>query len=153
MGYHPVDVHVGSRLRQRRSLLGMSQTALGRAAGVTFQQVQKYERGANRMGASRLFEFATVLDVPVDYFFAELATGTPRRSKPKGGLAPDRATRAQPELDLLSRRETLVLVRAYYEVRPEMLRRKLRTLIEGLANGFPQPRKPRLRNRQAAGVT
>ena len=142
MSYHPVDVHVGKRLRQRRSLLGMNQTALGQAAGVTFQQVQKYERGANRMGASRLFEFATVLDVPVDYFFNEIPTAAHRKSKPKGGLASDRAARVQPELDLLSRRETLTLVRAYYKVRPEALRRKLCTLIDGLATGLPQPGKP-----------
>jgi transcriptional regulator with XRE-family HTH domain len=62
---HPVDTHVGSRLRQRRALLGMSQTDLGRAVGLTFQQVQKYERGFNRVSSSRLFEFAKVLDVPV----------------------------------------------------------------------------------------
>ena len=62
---HPVDVHVGARMRQRRSLLGMSQTNLGTAVGLTFQQIQKYERGSNRIGSSRLFEFSKVLGVPV----------------------------------------------------------------------------------------
>lgn len=69
---HPVDVHVGTRLRQRRSLLGISQTKLGESVGLTFQQVQKYERGSNRVSSSRLFEFAQILDVPVSYFFDEL---------------------------------------------------------------------------------
>ncbi len=69
---HPVDMHVGLRMRQRRALLGMSQTALGNSVGLTFQQVQKYERGSNRMGSSRLYEFAKVLDVPVSYFFDEM---------------------------------------------------------------------------------
>ena len=68
----PVDVHVGMRMRQRRALLGMSQTALANAVGLTFQQIQKYERGTNRMGASRLYEFAKVLDVPVPFFFEEM---------------------------------------------------------------------------------
>ena len=74
MPSHAVDVHVGRRLRQRRTLLGMSQTKLGEAVGLTFQQIQKYERGSNRMGSSRLFEFAKVLDVPVPYFFDEMPT-------------------------------------------------------------------------------
>src|SRR6188472_622763 len=72
MPNHPVDIHVGRRFRQRRSLLGMSQTAVGNAVGLTFQQVQKYERGSNRISASRLVEFAKVLDVPVPYFFEEM---------------------------------------------------------------------------------
>lgn len=133
MRYHPVDVHVGNRLRQRRSLLGMSQTALARAVGLTFQQVQKYERGANRMGASRLFEFAAVLDVPVTYFFDELSADAVHTRIPTGSADPIRAVHARPELDMLSQRETLTLVRAYYEVRPDALRRKLLDLIRGLA--------------------
>ncbi|MBL4614923.1 MAG: helix-turn-helix transcriptional regulator, partial [Magnetovibrio sp.] len=68
----PVDVHVGARLRQRRTLLGMSQEKLGEAVGLTFQQIQKYERGANRIGASRLYQLSNVLDVSVSYFFEEM---------------------------------------------------------------------------------
>src|SRR3546814_20113266 len=71
-GPNPVDVHVGSRVRLRRTLLGMSQEKLGEAIGLTFQQVQKYERGTNRIGASRLFDLSKVLDVPVGFFFEEL---------------------------------------------------------------------------------
>src|SRR5579863_9615745 len=68
----PIDVHVGSRVRLRRTLLGMSQERLGQAIGLTFQQVQKYERGANRIGASRLFDLSRVLDVPVSFFFDDI---------------------------------------------------------------------------------
>src|SRR3569833_3753192 len=70
---NPVDVHVGARVRLRRTLLGMSQEKLGEAIGLTFQQVQKYERGANRIGASRLFDLSRVLDVPVSFFFDDTA--------------------------------------------------------------------------------
>src|SRR5688500_6970058 len=69
---NPVDVHVGSRARLRRTLLGMSQEKLGEAIGLTFQQVQKYERGANRIGASRLWDLSRVLDCPMSFFFEEM---------------------------------------------------------------------------------
>lgn len=70
---NPIDVHVGSRVRLRRTLLGLSQERLGEAVGLTFQQIQKYERGANRIGASRLFEFSRILDVPVSFFFDDMS--------------------------------------------------------------------------------
>lgn len=68
-GPHPVDVHVGARLQLRRKLMRISQTELGQHVGITFQQIQKYERGTNRISASRLYEFANILDVPVSFFF------------------------------------------------------------------------------------
>src|ERR1700761_1105774 len=68
----PIDVHVGSRIRLRRTLLGMSQERLGDSLGLTFQQVQKYERGVNRVGASRLFDLSRVLDVPISFFFDDM---------------------------------------------------------------------------------
>src|SRR5215212_4959897 len=68
----PIDVHVGGRVRLRRTLMGMSQERLGEALGLTFQQVQKYERGVNRIGASRLFDLARVLDVPISFFFDDM---------------------------------------------------------------------------------
>jgi transcriptional regulator with XRE-family HTH domain len=77
---NPIDVHVGSRVRLRRTLLGMSQEKLGDAIGLTFQQVQKYERGTNRVGSSRLFDRARVLDVPVSFFFDEMSASTSARS-------------------------------------------------------------------------
>ncbi|HLJ63461.1 MAG TPA: helix-turn-helix transcriptional regulator, partial [Stellaceae bacterium] len=69
---NPIDIHVGARVRLRRTLLGMSQERLGKAIGLTFQQVQKYERGANRIGSSRLFELSKILDVPVSFFFDDI---------------------------------------------------------------------------------
>src|SRR6188508_1301113 len=80
---NPIDVHVGSRVRLRRTLLGMSQEKLGEAIGLTFQQVQKYERGANRIGASRLFDLSRVLDVPVSFFFDDM---DPVRAPAMGGF-------------------------------------------------------------------
>ncbi len=127
---HPVDTHVGSRLRQRRALLGMSQTDLGKAVGLTFQQVQKYERGFNRISSSRLFEFAKVLDVPVAHFFEGMdATAVGAKRKPGRPKAADK----QAAGDLNTKRETLELVRAYYKIRSKSLRAKTLDLIEALA--------------------
>ena len=75
----PIDVHVGSRIRLRRTLMGMSQERLGEALGLTFQQVQKYERGVNRVGASRLFDLSRVLDVPISFFFDDMPVSVRRR--------------------------------------------------------------------------
>ena len=131
MARHPVDVHVGARLRQRRILLGMSQTALGNAAGITFQQVQKYEGGGNRISSSRLFEFAKILGVPVPHFFKEmapgLATGRRKVGRPKRN--------ASDEADINIKRETLQLVRAYYKIRNNHVRQKIRVVVQALARG------------------
>jgi len=77
---NPIDIHVGSRVRLRRNMLGLSQEKLGEAIGLTFQQVQKYERGANRIGASRLHDLSRVLDVPVSFFFDDMDPVRARRS-------------------------------------------------------------------------
>src|SRR5271167_338794 len=77
---NPIDVHVGQRIRQRRTLLGMSQEKLAEAIGLTFQQVQKYERGSNRVSSSRLFDLTRVLDVPISYFFEDMETGVADKS-------------------------------------------------------------------------
>ena len=130
MARHLVDVHVGARLRQRRILLGMSQTTLGNAAGITFQQVQKYEGGDNRISSSRLFEFAKILDVPVSHFFKAmapgLATGRRKMGRPKRN--------ASDEADINSKRETLQLVRAYYKIRNDGVRQKIRVMVQALAS-------------------
>src|ERR1700733_557037 len=81
---NPIDVHVGSRVRFRRMLLGMSQEKLGEKLGLTFQQVQKYEKGINRIGASRLFDLAQVLGVPVQFFYEEVPAGEPQPVMPDG---------------------------------------------------------------------
>src|SRR5215470_2202874 len=105
---NPIDVHVGSRVRLRRTLLGMSQEKLGEALGLTFQQVQKYERGANRVGSSRLFQLSRVLDVPVSYFFEEMSAETATRAKQAvtdAGFSEDPGEGYQ--ADPMTKRETL----------------------------------------------
>lgn len=130
--YHPIDVHVGLRLRQRRTLLGISQTALGKVTKMTFQQVQKYEKGANRISSSYLYEFARALDVPVDYFFEGLpgaAARTPTRADGENTPHPAPAR----ENDLMNRRETYSLVRAYYKIRRPDVRREILGVVKALA--------------------
>src|ERR671924_1910177 len=128
---NPIDVHVGTRIRLRRTLLGLSQEKLGEAIGLTFQQVQKYERGANRIGSSRLFDLARVLDVPVSYFFEDMsstvAAKTPSRMR---GFAESRPEPFEP--DPMARRETLELVRAYYRITDPQVRKRVFELAKTL---------------------
>ncbi len=129
---NPIDIHVGQRVRQRRTLLGMSQEKLGQALGLTFQQVQKYERGANRVGASRLFEMACILDVPVGYFFEDIDAGTAAKGRAHAlGVAED--SDAPYVADPMSKRETLELVRAYYRIGDPKVRRRLFEMTKALA--------------------
>mgnify|MGYP001179024506 FL=1 len=122
----PVDKHVGTRLRMRRTLLGLSQTALADSLDLTFQQVQKYEKGSNRIGASRLYQIGRVLDVPVAYFFEEMEEGLATAVNPPAGAE-------APERDTMLRRETLELVRAYYKIEAPTVRRRMRELIKAMA--------------------
>jgi transcriptional regulator with XRE-family HTH domain len=131
---NPIDVHVGSRVRLRRTLLGMSQEKLGEAIGLTFQQVQKYERGANRIGASRLYELSRVLDVPVTFFFDEMQRGVGEASGRDGGASLAEGSAAPYEREPLMRRETLELVRAYYRIPDVQIRRRLFDLTKAIAN-------------------
>ena len=128
----PVDVHVGARLRVRRTLLGMNQRTLGDAIGITFQQVQKYERGANRISASRLFALTRVLDVPIQYFFDDMLAATAASSpanKKRG-----RATKSPSyEPDPMAKRETLQLVRAYYKITDPEIRKHLLAMTKTLS--------------------
>lgn len=130
---NPVDIHVGARVRLRRTLLGMSQEKLGEAIGLTFQQVQKYERGTNRVGASRLFDLSGVLDVPVQFFFddmsGEVADQAPRL---RAGLA--EVPTIEFEADPMAKRETLELVRAYYRVKDPKVRKRIFELCKAMAN-------------------
>lgn len=129
----PIDVHVGSRIRLRRTLLGMSQERLGEALGLTFQQVQKYERGVNRVGASRLFDLSRVLDVPISFFFDDMPDSL---SANFGGLPSRRlgGSETQDSLgdDTLTRRETLELVRAYYRITDPSVRKRVFDLIKSM---------------------
>ena len=122
-GPDPVDVHVGNRLRQRRTLLGMSQEKLAAAFGVSFQQIQKYERGANRISASRLHLLTMILDVPVTYFFEGL---------PASSDIDDPIVSENDEPDRMTSRETLELVRAYYKIADPAIRRRLVDLTRSL---------------------
>jgi transcriptional regulator with XRE-family HTH domain len=130
---NPIDVHVGSRVRLRRTLLGLSQEKLGEAIGLTFQQVQKYERGANRIGASRLFELSRVLDVPVSFFFDDLQPGMMEAMESAASSSLEVAV-GNPEPDQMMRRETLELVRAYYRIPDPQIRRRLFDLTKAIAN-------------------
>jgi transcriptional regulator with XRE-family HTH domain len=131
-----VDTHVGARVRLRRTLLGMSQEKLGNAIGLTFQQIQKYERGANRIGASRLFDIARVLDVPIQFFFE----GVPDEPQDAAVYKPLDGNGEAPETtehDPMARRETLELVRAYYRIPDANLRRKLFEFAKALSSVSP----------------
>jgi len=125
---NPIDVQVGSRVRLRRNMLGLSQEKLGSAIGLTFQQVQKYERGANRIGASRLHELSRVLDVPVSFFFDDM--DPVRAPAIPGGFAEPPAEAF--DSDPLRRRETVELVDAYYTIEDAAVRRRLLDLARAL---------------------
>ncbi len=134
----PIDVHVGSRIRLRRTLLGMSQERLGDALGLTFQQVQKYERGVNRVGASRLFDISRVLDVPISFFFEDMPEGmdTMPVSGPRGrtqGFSEAQEPFSNGVDENLTKRETLELVRAYYRITDPAVRKRMFDLMKSLA--------------------
>lgn len=135
-GYpNPVDVHVGTRIRLRRTLLGLSQEKLGEAIGLTFQQVQKYERGANRVGSSRLFDLSRVLDVQIAYFFEEMPANIEDKSPSRlMGLSSPPAMEYEP--DPMAKRETLELVRAYYRIPDAAVRKRVFELIKSIARGL-----------------
>ncbi len=126
---NPVDVHVGSRVRLRRMLLGMSQEKLGEHLGLTFQQVQKYEKGANRIGASRLQHIAAILQVPVSFFYE----GSPASAHeaPRGmSEAPSPAYVS----DFLATSDGLALTKAFVRIKDSKLRRRIVDLVEQIAN-------------------
>ena len=123
-GPNPIDIAVGNRVRGRRILMGMSQERLGEELGITFQQVQKYEKGANRISASRLYDISQVLDVLPGYFFEDIA-GRERSGQSQSPRPAD--------ADPLNRRETLELVRAYYRIGNPTVRHEIAALIRSLA--------------------
>ncbi|WP_299788888.1 helix-turn-helix transcriptional regulator [uncultured Marivita sp.] len=122
---HPVDVHVGKRIRHRRWLVGMTQQQLAEKVGIKFQQIQKYETGANRVSASRLWDIADALEVPVAFFFEGMEDA---QEKQASGLP----TEAIPA-DLLGDKEALDLIRSYYSI-PENQRRRLFELARVLSD-------------------
>ncbi len=129
---NPIDVHVGARMRARRTVLGLSQEKLGAALGLTFQQIQKYERGTNRIGASRLYDLSHVLGVSISYFFDEMTDAAGANAAPRLAVA-DRFPAGAAAVDPLTKRETLELVRAYYKVRDPAIRKRLFELARFLS--------------------
>lgn len=124
-----VDVHVGSRVRLRRTLLGMSQAELGDAIGLTFQQVQKYERGTNRISASRLYHMARVFDVSVSHFFEELGESS-------GPGVIGEHTNEPVKSNLMLKRETLELVRAFLRITDPRIQRHFFEFAKAIAYAF-----------------
>ena len=125
-GPHPIDVHVGSRVRLRRTLLGLNQTQLGEQLGITYQQVQKYEQGVNRISASRLYKLTQILDTPLAFFFEDVpleTDGAVTQKANSGALG-----------GILLKRETLEFVRAYYRIGDPAARKGLFDLTEAMAN-------------------
>ena len=121
---HPVDVHVGKRVRHRRWLIGMTQQQLAERVGIKFQQIQKYETGANRISASRLWDIADALEVPVSFFFEGLQGTSAEETANADSAVPN---------DLLGDKEALDLVRSYYAI-PENQRRRLFELARVLSD-------------------
>jgi transcriptional regulator with XRE-family HTH domain len=128
----PIDVHVGSRIRLRRTLMGMSQERLGDSLGLTFQQVQKYERGVNRVGASRLYDLSRVLDVPISFFFDDMPENRGQATNGVAGFAERPEGYGAPADDPLAKRETLELVRAYYRITDPAVRKRVFDLIKSM---------------------
>ena len=126
---NPIDVHVGSRLRMRRMLIGMSQEKLGESLDVTFQQIQKYEKDSNRISASRLFEISRILDVPVQFFFDDikLANGT---KKLEGREHVD----AMQVIDFLSSSDGAMLIRTFSGIEDAAIRRNIIDLVKSISD-------------------
>jgi transcriptional regulator with XRE-family HTH domain len=124
---HDVDVYVGSRVRLRRSALGLSQDQLGAAIGLSFQQVQKYERGVNRIGASRLYEMGKALKTSISYFFEDFEDS---------GLAENKDCFY--EADPVLKRETIELMRAYHQIKDPKERKKILRLVKSVAEASQQ---------------
>lgn len=142
---NPVDVHVGNRIRLRRTILGFSQQYLARRLGLTFQQVQKYEKGGNRVGASRLWDISKVLRVPMDFFFEDMDKEVEAQSPMMLNMSDEEslsmlAEEAEnAELDPMRRKETLELVRAYYRINNRKVAKQFFDLIVALSKSTVAP--------------
>lgn len=126
-----IDAHVGKRLRQRRTMLGLSQEAVAKAVGITFQQVQKYEKGANAMNSSRLYEFAQFMHVPVAYFFEGLDSGNAAQGFSEG----EAEKFAHP--GRVSDRESLEMMKAFKRIKEQVIRKRLADMVRAIADQKP----------------
>lgn len=141
-----LDIHVGKRLRVRRALLGVSQEKLAESIGLTFQQIQKYERGTNRISASRLYQFSQILDVPITYFYEQIGESADfledvEDDSAEGGLSDgeqdllDEGEEKPVNVNsMLERRETLDLIRFYYAISDSRMRRDILRFIKSMAD-------------------
>ena len=133
---HPVDAYVGGRVRLRRTFLGYSQEKLGQALGLTFQQIQKYERGLNRISSSKLYELSVLLEVPVSFFFEGLENTNGEAGRPLYGKA-GRAVLSTPigteTAEALARRDTPLLVNLFYRLPNDAVRREILSLMKAIA--------------------
>ena len=130
---NPLDLHVGSRVRLQRMLLGMSQEKLGERLGLTFQQIQKYEKGINRIGASRLFDLAQVLGVSVQFFYEEAPSGEAQQFMPVGFAEAEKPTENS-IVEFLRSRDGLELNKAFVRISDAKARRAIVDLVRSLAN-------------------
>ena len=126
---NPIDIHVGSRIRLRRTMLGMSQEKLGESLGITFQQVQKYEKGTNRVGASRLQNISAILSAPISFFFED-APGRRQDGEAPDGMEENSASYV---VNFLSSSEGLQLNRAFVKIPDPKVRRRIIDLVKSLA--------------------
>ncbi len=124
----PIDVHVGSQLKMRRRLLSISQGEIGNNLGLTFQQIQKYEKGTNRIASSRLLKLSKILDVPVEYFFEEMPDHVEQHARNFSIENPETFDQVR-----LVSRETVELILNYYKIKNPKLRKRIFELIKGIA--------------------
>lgn len=136
---NPVDVFVGQKLKARRTLIGMTQEKLAEATGITFQQVQKYEKGRNRLSASRIFQFSRVLNIPVAYFFEGFFSSDSLIGL-QAGFADNDQEPFEAEIDtndnVMLQKETIDLVRTYYTITDEKLRKDFLKMLKQMAKNF-----------------
>jgi transcriptional regulator with XRE-family HTH domain len=128
---HQVDTYVGKKLRAKRTIIGMSQEDLGRLVGVSFQQIQKYEKGLNRVGASRLYEISKILNTSISYFFEYIETPLVNGQGLSTSLSEDAA---KFQYDNITNKEVLNLVRSYTKIKNTLIRRKIMSLIRSLSS-------------------
>lgn len=126
---NPIDIHVGARVRLRRTMLGLSQEKLGESLGITFQQIQKYEKGSNRIGASRLQKLSEILKTPISFFFEDAPGG---QQKPVDGMS--EADSPNYVVDFLSSSEGLQLNKAFARIKDSKVRKKIIDLVRSLAD-------------------
>ncbi len=132
----PVDKHVGQRIRARRSLLGISQEKLAESVGVTFQQIQKYESGTNRVSAGRLFQLSNILQIPVTYFYEQF--GKEVMEYASMGMSDNEQESFGTQKDIMKEKETINLVRTYYQIKDPEARKDILKFVKSMADRFAE---------------